>query len=151
MDDVLTLALLIVGVEIISGTVGFIAAKWYIRNSLLEVGDLLSGIFEKPTVKKAYSILGSKSAESRQESALGEQMALDVINSEKFAGIKLAAKGIGIDVDEYIEDHGAISTLKQASSLAGMLGINLEQVLSGNMTALNTSEHTISQTKNPYY
>ena len=151
MNEWITIAVLVVLTEGTASLLGAWYAKRYVRGTMSEVADLLVDIFEKPAVSRAMGVLGKRSGEVRGDSAMAEQMALDIINSEKFEGLKLAAKGIGIDLDEYIEEHGASKTIRQAISLGKMLGIDVETLISGGLSGLNTeSSHTVSETKNPY-
>lgn len=126
---------LIVSAQVIIAVIGAKYAQWYFKGSLEELIGLFGEIFEKPTVKKAFSILGKQSGETRHNKAITDQIAVDVLNGPKFSGLKLVAKGLGMDVDEYIEEHGATDTIAGIMSLAQMLGIDIN---SYDLTALNT-------------
>lgn len=103
-----------------------------VKQEIYSFGDqLLEGfgdLFTTPTVKKAFSILGKQGGEAKAESGLVEKMALDVIDGPQFAAIKLAASGLGFDLDGYIEEHGALKTLQAAKQLGSILGIDITNI-----------------------
>ena len=86
-----------------------------------DIGTLLT----EPTVKKAFSILGKSGGDAKAESGLVDQMAVDILDSPQFAGMKAAAGLLGLDVDGYIEEHGAVKTIAAAKQLGNMLGIDI--------------------------
>lgn len=103
-----------------------------IQNTIDEVGGQFEAIFEKPVVKKAFGIIGSQGGQATADRALTDKIALDVLNGPKFASLKLIASGIGMDVDAYIEQHGAVNTINAINSLGGMIpGLDLGSLLSG--------------------
>ncbi|GAI26120.1 unnamed protein product, partial [marine sediment metagenome] len=83
-------------------------------------------------VKKAFGIIGSQGGQVTAERGLTNKIAMDVLNGPKFGGLKLAASAVGIDLDSYIQEHGAINTMNSISSLAGMIpGFDLGSILKG--------------------
>jgi len=135
-----------------NGIVGFALANRMIQRKLQNVLDSLGGvfseIFEKPAVSRAMTVLGKKGGEARAETAVVGKIASDVLNGPKFAGLKMAASALGLDIDSYIEEHGALATIQAMQSLGGMLGININDVLSGGMNLAVGSE--VNGGKNPY-
>lgn len=89
------------------------------------VGETLGEMFTQPTVKKAFSILGQQGGEARAENALVDEMANDMLDSPQFSAIRMGAEALGLDIEGYIEKHGAIKTLNAAQQLAKVAGIDL--------------------------
>ena len=103
-----------------------------IQKTIDEVSGVFGEIFEKPNVKKAFSIIGSQGGQATASGAAMERMATDVLNSPKIAGLKTVAKmGLGIDLDSYIESDGAVNTLKNIQGLAELTGIDIGKALGG--------------------
>ena len=118
--------------------------RWLLKREIYDmVEDLANVLFGKSKMSE----LGVKSGEKRKEKAIMDQVASDVLDGPKLAGLKMAAKAIGIDVDEYIAEHGAADTIKSIASLGQMLGINVTDLLS---SGLNSSGQTVSGDNNPY-
>jgi hypothetical protein len=62
-------------------------------------------------------------------------------------GLKMAAQAIGLDLDSYIAEHGAVDTLQALQQFAPMLGIDIGQLVQGGaLGAVNTTTHE----RNPY-
>jgi hypothetical protein len=103
-----------------------------IQLTLDEVGEQFEGILTQPTVKKAFGIIGSQGGQATAEIGLTNKIAMDVLNGPKFGGLKIAASALGIDIDSYIEEHGAVNTINSITSLAGMIpGFDLGSLLQG--------------------
>lgn len=109
-----------------------------IQAGIDDVGEVLGQIFEKPIVKRAMTDLGAKGGAAMQNKALINRMATDVLDGPKFAGLKMAAKmGLNIDLDQYIEENGAVATLQAAQSLGQLVGIDITQALAGGLNGAN--------------
>lgn len=139
----------------VSGVVSYLLFNYKLRTTLQEVIDILgtvfSDIFEKPTVKKAFGIIGSQGGEARADKAVVDKIAIDVLNSEKFAGLKMAASAIGLDIDSYIEEHGARATLQALQSLGGLLGIDITSLLqTGDLGSMLGGGGSQPSGSNPY-
>ena len=117
-------------VLILFGIVAYVVARKMINDTVGFFLDSFSEIFETTPVKKAMSVLGKKSAESRVEKKLVDDMATKVLSSPQAQAVKMALSAIGIDAEEYIEQYGAVQTIAAARQLAAGLGIDLSQVLS---------------------
>lgn len=89
------------------------------------VGGTLQELFLDPTTKKAFSILGSQGGEARAEKAVVDSMAMDLIDSPQFSAIRMGAEALGLDIEGYIEKHGAIKTLTAAQQLAKVAGLDI--------------------------
>lgn len=111
-----------------------------IQAAIDDVGGVLGQIFEKPIVKASMTNLGKMGGAAMQNKAISNQMAIDVLNSPKFEGLKMAAKmGLNIDIDQYIEEHGAERTLQSAIGLGDQLGIDIMGLLAGGLNGANLS------------
>jgi len=113
------------------------------------VGDIFSEILTQPTVSKAFGIIGSASGKARGESALADKLATDILSGPKFGALKMGASALGINIDEYIEEHGAMNTITGLQSIAGALGININDVISGGLSQMGGTEQQ-SDGSNPY-
>lgn len=103
-----------------------------IQQTLDEVGEQFAGILEKPTVKKAFGIIGSQGGIATAERTLTNKIATDVLNGPKFGALKIAASAMGVDIDSYIAEHGALNTINSIQSLASMIpGFDLGSLLQG--------------------
>jgi len=133
--------------------IGFILTGWKVRKWIHEtvdgIAETLSGIFEKPTVKKAFSVLGKRSAEVQKGNRMVDAIAGDVLNSPKIKGLKMAASAIGLDIDSYIEEYGAVDTLQALQQFAPMLGIDIGQLVQGGASGPGVL-NTTTQERNPY-
>lgn len=125
----------------------FLIFRKYLPKIMFDAADDLLG---KPLVKGAMSTLGKKSGEVRGNLALEEDLALDILNSPQLEGIKLIASQFGIDIDAYIQEKGAVKTLKAAESLAGMLGMDLPTLLMQGIGGLNNPNEHVLGDNNPY-
>lgn len=101
-----------------------------LQGALDTLGEVFEGIFEKPIVKKGMSIIGSQGGQAKAERGLVERIATDALNGPQFAAIKMGAKSVlGIDVDQYVEENGAMNTLAAVKQIAGALGIDVNKAL----------------------
>ena len=109
-----------------------------IQTAIDEVGDALGQIFEKPIVKASMTNLGKMGGAAMQNKSIINKMATDVLDSSKFAGLKMVAKQVlNIDIDEYIEENGAAATLEAAQSLGELAGIDVLKVLTDGLDGAN--------------
>lgn len=109
-----------------------------IQDAIDQVFSALGEIFEKPLVKGSMKVLSEKGHITQSNNALVNRMATDVLDGPKFAGIKLLAKqALNIDVDEYIEENGAVATLQAAQSLGQLVGIDITQALASGLNGAN--------------
>ena len=132
LDVVLTTLLTtgLVSVMLFAGLRFFEKRLWAIVDS---IGEMFASTISTPAVSKAMGILGKKSGESRANSAIVDQLASDVLNGPKMSALKMGASALGINIDEYIEDHGAVGTLQGLQTIAGALGIDINQIIGGGM------------------
>ena len=136
MFDVILTSLLsagIVSVVLFTGLHLFKKQLWDVVDS---IGEMFASTISTPAVSKAMGILGKKSGESRANSAIVDQLASDVLSGPKFSAMKMGASALGINIDEYIEDHGAVGTLQGLQTIAGALGIDINQIIGGGMGEL---------------
>lgn len=120
----------------------------HMQNAIDSVGDALGELFIDPTVKKGFSLAGTLGGQAKAEGALVDEMANDMLDSPQFSAIRLAAEGIGLDIEGYIEKHGAIKTLQAAQQLAKVAGIDLMKVDLSQLGSLAAPGGTSSD--NPY-
>lgn len=113
----------------------FVMSLWlirrYIDDTINSVTDVILENVTSPMAKRAMSILGTKSGEVRGQTAMVDKIATDVLNGPKMGAIKLGAQALGLDLDGYVEEHGAMQTLQAMQSVAGMLGIDINTMLAG--------------------
>lgn len=128
---------------------GFRYFEKKLYNIVDSIADLFSEQMTKPVVSRAMGILGKASGEARSESAIVDKLATDVLSGPKFSALKMGASAIGIDIDDYIEEHGAVGTLQGLQSIAGALGIDINQIISGGMGEA-TGQSQSSGGSNPY-
>ncbi len=143
MNELLTIAIPLV-VYIITSIIGYrLLLKTMderIQMAIDGVGEALGEIFEKPLVKQSMSMLGQASGKARGDSVMMDKIATDILSGPKFAGLKTAAKiGLGIDIDQYIEEDGAVKTLENMQGLASLVGIDIGQVMAGGLNGANLS------------
>ncbi len=127
--------------------VGLFILQRRLSKTVDSFADLFSSMLTEPTVKKAFSILGGKSADAKENRAVIDSLATDILSGPKFAAYKMGASMIGIDIDSYIQEHGALNTLQGLQSIMGALGINVNDIMAGissGSVAAPTGE------KNPY-
>lgn len=136
-----------------SAVVGAIVARRMVHGKFQEFLDLMpnifSALFTDPTVKKAYSIIGTQGGAVKTKTAVMNNLATDVLNSPKMQGLKMAADAVGIDVDGYIEDHGAIETLEGLKGIGDLAGIDIFKLLSQGLGDLSVG-HEANHGRNPY-
>jgi len=118
-----------------------------IQSAIDGIAEIFSGILTEPTVKKAFSIIGTQGAEAKAEKGIVDTMATEIIDS-KFGGLKMAASAIGIDIDGYIEEHGAIATIQALRQGGAMLGIDVDKILQDGMANLSVGPE--ANGANPY-
>ena len=151
MSEVETILIGYVVVSTIFAFIGFIISsivvRRYMSQAIDDVADLFGGILSEPTVKKAFSILGGKSGEARADKAVVDSLATDILNGPQFASLKMGADLIGVDVESYIEKHGAMGTIQGLSQIAGMLGVDINSIIGGGLQSGGAGSQVSS---NPY-
>ena len=150
MTEVDTILIGYVVVSTIFAFIGFIISsiivRRYMSRAIDDVADLFGGILSEPTVKKAFSILGGKSGEARSDKAVVDSLATDILDGPQFASLKMGADLIGVDIDSYIEKHGAMGTIQGLSQIAGMLGIDINSIIGGGLQSGGVTQSS----SNPY-
>lgn len=122
--------------EILAHVETFVDSR--IQAGIDDVGEALGQIFEKPIVKASMTNIGKLGGAAMQNKALINRMATDVLDGPKFAGLKMAAKmGLNIDIDEYIEENGAVATLQAAQSLGALIGIDVTKIMNDGLNGAN--------------
>lgn len=97
------------------------------------VTDAFGEVLTQPTVKSAMSIIGKQGGQASAENKLLDRMAGDMLQSPRFAGYTAVAEMLGLDLQGYIEDHGAARTITTITQLAQMAGINLAEIDIGSL------------------
>jgi len=141
LNEILTIAIPVV-VYIITSILGYrLLLKTMderIQMAIDGVGEALGEIFEKPLVKQSMSMLGQASGKVRGDNAMMDKIATDILDGPKLKAIKAAAKiGLGIDIDSYIEEDGAVKTLENLQGLASLIGFDIGQVMAGGLNGAN--------------
>jgi len=130
LDVILTVGLTLGGFAVILFS-GFRYFKRDIYGMVDSIAELFTESLSKPAVSRAMGILGNASGESRSKSAIVDKLATDVLSGPKMSALKLGASAIGIDIDDYIEEHGALGTLQGLQTIAGALGIDVNSIIGG--------------------
>lgn len=113
-----------------------------------QLGDTLEEVFTAPMAKRAMSIIGKQGGNSASQSGLVDKMAQDILNGPQLAGIKMIGSALGLDIDGYLEDHGAMNTLAAIKQFAPMMNIDLGNVAVEGLSAFQGNNP--SGGKNPY-
>ncbi len=113
------------------------------------IAELFTEALTQPAVSRAMGVLGKKSGEARSNTAIVDKLASDVLSGPKMNALKMGASAIGIDIDDYIQEHGAVGTLQGLQTIAGALGIDVNQIIGGGLGEL-TSGATSTAGSNPY-
>jgi len=132
LDVLLTSVLTLSGFSVILFA-GFRFFEKRIYGIVDSIAELFTESLTQPAVSRAMGILGKASGESRSNSAIVDKLATDVLSGPKFSAMKMGASAIGINIDDYIEEHGAVGTLQGLQTIAGALGIDINQIISGGM------------------
>lgn len=143
MYDVGTITLSFV-LQVLIGLIMLFFIRRYIDGTIDSVADIFGEVVQQPTMKSAMSIIGSKSADIRGRDAVVDKIAGDLLDGPKFAAIKIGASALGLNLDDYVEEHGALATIQGMQSVATMLGIDMSTLLSGQGT------QGVSGGENPY-
>jgi len=115
------------------------------------VGEAFEGILAQPAVKGAMTNLGKMGGEARAENLIVDQMAVDMLDSPQFAAARMGAEALGLDIEGYIEKHGAIKTLKAAQQLASIAGIDLMKIDLNNIAGSLALPGGSTSSDNPYF
>lgn len=124
---------IIIGI-IINAVTWLYVTKAYLPNLMEDVvegiglglGENITKMMEKPTVKKAFSIIGTQGGDAKSMK-VAEQNFTGAILQKQIGMYKPLIQGVlGIDLDQAIEDYGAPAILelvnKYAPMLKGMIG-----------------------------
>ena len=121
------------------------------NSAISDLANILTNVFEKRPVKQAMSMLGKRGAESRQQSAMVDDIALNVLNSPQIGKYKGMLKLAGIDLDAMIEDEGAPATIKAIKDFGDMMGIDIMQLITQGLNSTTADDTGVtSQSQNPY-
>lgn len=109
-----------------------------IQTAIDEVGTALQEVFQSPVIKRSLTHMANMGGDAMQNKSIMNKMALDVLDGPKLQALKAAAKmGLNIDVDQYIEENGAIETLQAAQGLGELVGIDVTKLLGGGLNGAN--------------
>lgn len=135
----------LIQVQLIATFIGFGLIAYYllkrqINETIGAVMEGFTGMFLDPQVKRASTILGKESGRVRAEKATTEDIAQQVLSNPQIQGWKMIAKtALGIDLDEMIEEHGAVETLAGLKQIGETLGIDITQLLVQGAKGINTT------------
>jgi len=125
-------ALITVGLTLAVATPIFIIiGNLFLKKAFEIASSMIGDMLTKPAVSKAMGILGKKSGESRRNSAMENEIATSIINKTIGPYKLLITKVIGIDIDEMIEEYGAmevLNTLQQFLPLLQQAGVKLPSI-----------------------
>lgn len=122
------------------GFIGWIIIKREINSTIGAVIDSFTEVFMDPQVKRSMSILGKESGRIRAEKVTTDAIATQVLNNPNIQGWKMIAKSaLGIDLDEMIEEHGAVETLAALKQIGDTIGINIPDLIIQGTKGLNTT------------
>lgn len=100
-----------------------------VHDKMQEAIDTFSEAFNEimgqPTIKKAFTIIGKQGNDAQTDNLLLDTMATDFLNSPKFEPYMMAAEALGLDIEGYIETHGAAKTIRSIKQFAKIAGIDL--------------------------
>lgn len=140
----------IIGTSVISAIIAKRVIHEKLQMAIDSISDILIQVFEKPAVSRAMSVIGKEGGAARTRTAVGNHIATDILNSPKFAGLKMAASALGMNVDQYIDEHGAVETLEGIQGLGDMFGFNVQSLLSGEVNLGNLAVGHEANGRNPY-
>lgn len=128
--------LLILALNFIALGASGLIAWFYLRKEIAYTIDgfleLFTGTVTDPKVSRAMTILGKESGRVRAQEATTDALATRVLSGPALQGLKMAAKAaLNIDVDEFIEEYGAVETLNGLKSLGDALNIDFTGLLTG--------------------
>jgi len=121
-----------------------------LQGAIDAIGESLGQLLTEPTVKKAFAIIGKQGGEAKAESGLVDQMANDVLDSPQFAAIRAAASVMGLDIEDYITQHGAIKTIQAVNQLSKALGMDLMKMDLGQLAGSLARPAGSHSSENPY-
>jgi len=128
INEVLTILATIVGSALLSGLFVFLVMR-----------KLFGGIMEtlfNPMMKTGAKILGEKSGHTRAVKAVMKESAQGILQGPQLSGLRMIASQVGFDIDQMIEDHGAVETLAGLTQLLSMLGIDAKQLMEGGLSSI---------------
>lgn len=132
------------------GSIAYLIVKREINVTIGAVIDEFTGLFLDPQVKRSMTILGKESGKVRAEKATTDAIATQVLNNPNIQGWKMIAKSaLGIDLDEMIEEHGAVETLAALKQIGETIGINIPDLIIQGTKGLNTTTES-SRTTGQY-
>ena len=129
------------------GILAYFLLRRQINETIVGIMELFTGAVTDPKVTRAMTILGKEGAQVRAEKATTEDIAMKVLSNPNIQGWKMIAKSaLGIDLDEMIEDHGAVETLAGLKQLGDTLGIDIASMITQGAKGLNTTTESSSTT-----
>lgn len=100
-----------------------------VHDNLQAAIDAFGGSFQEilgqPTIKKAFALIGSQGGEAKAQNGLVDEIATDILESPALSAARMGAEALGLDVEGYIEKHGALKTISAIQQFAKIAGIDL--------------------------
>jgi len=125
-------------VSLISLVCSFVAQWYWLKkfgsNLSGEFGGFITDLKENlinPQTKRAFSHMAKMGGDSKAIDNIKENIARDVIQNKYGRYLPFIEKGLGIDVNSYLEEYGASNILKAVQEIAPDLGIDLSKGLEG--------------------
>jgi len=115
------------------------------------IGEAFEGILSQPIVKGAMTNLGKMGGDARAENMIVDQMAVDLLDSPQFAAARMGAEALGLDIEGYIEKHGAIKTITAAQQLGKLAGIDIMKIDLNNLAGSLALPRGSTNSNNPYF
>lgn len=123
-------------------------------------GELVAGITEfvenleqgfGAVVKRGYSLMGKAGGDSKAQSAIQNKLAKGFID-KNYGLIKIAADKIfGVDVDELIEEYGAVNIIQAIQQIAPQMGVDLSNLGDLNLSSLTSTVGATNERKRYKY
>jgi len=90
-----------------------------------KIGSSISGL-----TSLGAKVAGTNSGFNRGSGAVSQEVAGKILNSPNLAGLKMIASQAGFDIDDMVEERGALQTLAGLQQVLGMLGVDVNQIMS---------------------
>lgn len=125
-----------------------------LQEAIDTIKEAFSEVLTQPLVKRAMTIISTQGVQAREENSLTRDenslindMATDMLESPQFSVIRMGAKTMGLDIESYIEENGALKTIQAVQQLSKVAGIDLMKL---DLGKLSISGNNPKGSGNPY-
>lgn len=126
----------------------FLLLRKFGNSLILNIAEGLKEIFEKPTVKRGFALMGSLGGDARAQKNIEATLAKGFIDKNYGLIKMMGEKVLGLDVDDLIEEYGPENIIGAMQNLLPKLGINPQDLLKQGAKGLN-NPFSFSTTGNP--